>query len=134
MEALRLEQSEFILREATSDIKFDGYFIPKRTRIRIAVWESHKDTDHFADPFRFDPQRFVGRMPPADSYAPFGLDKHRCLGADWVVKLSAAFVERLAAGLRWEVMGSAVAERGVFHFEPSRTLSIRVRRVGEGGV
>ncbi len=134
MEALRLEQSEFILREATADIQFDGYFIPKRTRIRIAVWESHKDPGHFADPFRFDPQRFADGIPPAETYAPFGLDKHRCLGADWVVMLSASFVEALAAGMRCEVTGNAVAERGVFHFEPSRQLSIRVRRLGAAGV
>jgi hypothetical protein len=35
------------------------------------------------------------------------------------------FVERLAAGMRWKVLGQAAPERGVFHFEPSSSLAIR---------
>jgi cytochrome P450 len=128
LEALRLEQSEFIFRVATRDIRFDGHFIPKRSRIRLAVWESHKDPANFENPFRFDPKRFLGQAPSADAYSPFGLDKHRCLGAEWVVVLSAMFVDRLAAGLRWHGLGYALPERGVFHFEPSGRLSVSFRR------
>jgi cytochrome P450 len=134
LEALRLEQSEFILRIATADIQFDGYFIPKRTRIRLAVWESHKSAASFSDPFRFDPRRFLGQAPSADAYSPFGLDKHRCLGADWVVGLSALFVERLAAGLRWKMLGQVAPERGVFHFEPSGSISVCFRQAADEGV
>lgn len=132
LEALRLEQSEFIFRVATSDIQFDGHFIPRRSRVRIAVWESHKDPHHFERPFRFDPRRFLHHKPGAEIYAPFGLDKHRCVGADWVVALSSRFVERLALGLRWEMSGDAAPARGVFHFEPSKELRARFRRTDRG--
>lgn len=134
LEALRLEQSEFVLRRAASDILFDGFFIPKRSLIRIAVWEAHKDPSSFADPFRFDPQRFLGRKVSTDAYSPFGLDMHRCLGADWVVGLSALFVDQMARDLRWDIVADAPPAPGVFHFEPSDRLSIRFRRqVGQGG-
>ena len=104
MEALRLEQSEFLLRRATSDIEFDGFFIPKGTIVRIAIWETHKDPAKFKDPFKFDPKRFLGPGKLADAYAPFGLDKHRCLGADWVIRISAIFVEEAALGFRWSIV------------------------------
>jgi cytochrome P450 len=132
LEALRLEQSEFIFRVATSDILFDGHFIPKRSRIRIAVWESHKDPRNFAEPFRFDPQRFLGDKPSAEAYSPFGLDKHRCLGADWVIFLSSLFIEQLAFGLRWDTLADGAPQRGVFHFEPSKNLVVRFRRLNGG--
>lgn len=129
LEALRLEQSEFLLRRATADIVFDGFFIPKRSIIRIAIWETHKDPEKFKDPFRFDPRRFLGSGRLVDAYAPFGLDKHRCLGADWIVKLSAMFVEQAALKLRWDIVSDAPPVNGTFHFEPSPTLAIRFRRL-----
>ncbi|MCX7305274.1 MAG: cytochrome P450 [Hyphomicrobiales bacterium] len=129
MEALRLEQSEFLLRRANSDIVFDGFFIPKGSIIRIAIWETHKDPEKFKDPFRFDPTRFLGSVRLSDAYAPFGLDKHRCLGADWIVKLGAIFVERAALKLRWDIISDAAPVNGTFHFEPSPTLAIRFDRV-----
>ncbi len=128
LEALRLEQSEFVLRRAASDIVFDGFFIPKRSLIRIAVWEAHKDPSSFADPFRFDPQRFLDRKVSTDAYSPFGLDMHRCLGADWVVDLGALFIEQMARDLRWNIVADATPTPGVFHFEPSDRLAIHFRR------
>ena len=133
LEALRLEQSEFVLRRATSDIVFDGFFIPKRSLVRIAVWEAHKDPSCFADPFRFDPQRFLGRKVSTDAFAPFGLDMHRCLGADWVVEISTTFVEQMASNLRWRIVADAPPEHGVFHFQPSDRLSVHFQQRGGQG-
>jgi cytochrome P450 len=118
LEALRLEQSEFVYRTANSNIVFGGYFIPVRTRIRIAVWESHKDPANFEDPFLFKPERFLKGTPSTHAYAPFGLDRHHCLGAEWVVQLSSLFVEKLAETLRWKSSSIRSVERGVFHFQP----------------
>ena len=36
--------------------------------------------DH-RDPDRFDPGRFVGQQPPANTWIPFGGGVRRCLGA-----------------------------------------------------
>lgn len=126
-EALRMEQSEFIHRATTSDIVFNGYFLPKETRVRICVWEGHRDPQKFPEPFKFDAERFIRDKPSMDTYAPFGMDKHRCLGADWTIELSAVFVEELARGFDWKVVSDGPAVRGVFHFEPSDDFAADIR-------
>jgi cytochrome P450 len=127
METLRLEQSEYIARRALEDIVFEGYFIPRRTIVRVAIWEAHKDPTSFAEPFRFDPSRFVDTKVLADRYAPLGMGKHHCLGAEWVFGLSALLIERMAAGCRWTLSGDAGASRGRFHFQPSASLEVYFR-------
>lgn len=128
LEALRLEQSEFVLRVATSNIVFERFLIPKRSRVRIAVWESHKDHVNFDKPFEFNPLRFLEKRPGPEAYSPFGMDQHLCLGADWVVSLSAMFVERLGDSLRWNWEGSQKVGQGVFHFQPDGESKIRFRK------
>jgi cytochrome P450 len=129
-EALRMEQSEFIHRVASDDITFNGYFIPKNSRIRICVWDGHRDPVKFPYPSRFDPKRFIGRKPEIDSYSPFGLDKHRCLGADWTIELAAAFVERLLNGYKLDLVRTGPSERGRFHFQPSSKFELKLRPAG----
>lgn len=128
MEALRLEQSELLLRRALNDIVFEGYFIPRKSIIRIAIWETHKDAKNFADPFTFDPSRFLGTGNQAERYGPFGLDKHRCLGADWILRISSIFVERIAQRFDPTVMADGAPERGIFHYEPSSAFKVTLGR------
>jgi cytochrome P450 len=124
-ETLRLNQSESLLRGTTRDITFDGYFIPRGHRIRVCLWESHKDPTIFPDPFRFDPDRFLGRTYGIEEFAPFGLDKKRCIGADMVVQLSARFVERMAREYDWEIIADGPPYRSVYHWQPSPVFAIR---------
>jgi cytochrome P450 len=123
-EALRMEQSEFIHRIAEADIVFEGHFIPKNSRIRICVWDGHRDSTKFPDPSTFDPDRFLNAKPDIDTYSPFGLDKHRCLGADWTVELAATYVEELVHKYRLELLQTGPTERGKFHFEPSSRFQV----------
>ena len=126
-ESLRLEQSELVLRVATEDIVFDGYFIPKRSHIRICVWEAHHDSMKFPDPFEHKCQRFMTSKVPANLYSPFGLDKHRCLGADWSYRLSELLVEELTSQYDCSVSDDGTPTMGRFHFEPSRDVSMEIR-------
>lgn len=126
-ESLRMEQSEFIHRAMTRDVVFNGFFLPKDTRVRICVWEGHRDPSKFVEPSTFDPERFLGDKPTMDTYAPFGMDKHRCLGGDWTIETSAVFIEELASTLEWDVVSDGPPVRGVFHFEPSSAFSARLK-------
>ena len=78
METLRLEQSERLMRRVNRDIIFRNYLIPKNTVVRLCLWESHKSPESFADPFAFNPERFMEKSFNNDQYAPFGLGEHRC--------------------------------------------------------
>lgn len=127
-ESLRMEQSELLLRVATENLVFDGFFIPKRSHIRICVWEAHHDPAKFEDPFDYRCQRFMNDKVPASLYSPFGLDKHRCLGADWTYALSQLLVEELTAGYDWSIAEDGAPVFGKFHFEPSTSFSVEIKR------
>lgn len=125
-ESLRMEQSELLLRVAKEDIVFDGYFIPKGSHVRICVWEAHHDPMKFSDPFKYDPCRFMSSKVPSDHYSPFGLDKHRCLGADWTYRICELMVEELTADYVWTTRDDGAPVMGKFHFQPSKTFSVEI--------
>lgn len=130
MEILRLERSEYLKRISKDDMVFEGLAIPGGSLIRIGVWEAHKDPEHFPDPFKLDPSRFVGRRPPADHYAPLGMDRHHCIGEDWVLGTTAALVRMLARRCRVELAHDArLADYDGVHFIPSRALEFRFKRI-----
>jgi cytochrome P450 len=131
-ETLRLNQSESLLRGTTRDMTFEGFFIPRATRVRVCLWEPHKDPDTFPDPFHFDPGRFLGKSYTIDQFAPFGLDKKRCIGADLVVELSARFVDRVVREYDWEIVQDGPPYRSLYHWQPSPLFALRANRVGGG--
>ena len=57
------------------------WVIPRGTTIVVAIAQLHKRAEEFADPDRFDPQRYVGTRPPTFAFVPFGGGTRRCVGA-----------------------------------------------------
>jgi cytochrome P450 len=129
LETLRLEQVEYLYRVTTSDISYQHYLIPKNAGVRVCLWEGHKDPNIFQDPFRFDPERFVGRTYPIEEYAPFGLDKRCCIASDFVVTLSAVFIETLLERFVVTLASDGPPKFGAFHWEPNPDFSIAVTRL-----
>jgi len=129
LETLRLDQVEYLHRTPTSDISYRHYLIPKNTLLRVCLWEGHKDPKFFPDPFRFDPERFVGRTYPIEEYAPFGLDKRRCIASDFVVTLSTMFVETLLEQFVVTLASDGLPTFGAHHWEPNPDFSIAVSRL-----
>lgn len=123
MEALRLEQSERLVRRVKHDFVADGFLIPKGANIRFCIWESHKSPDAHDDPFRFDPGRFLGEHPGPDRYAPFGLDRHQCPFGNYSIQLGSTFVAALATACRVDMAGDGHPVRGLYHWEPAETFS-----------
>ncbi len=119
LETLRLDQGEGVARRASGDIVHDGHLFQEGTMFRMCLWDNHKNPDRFPDPFRFDPTRFVKRDYQIDDWAPFGLDAHRCIGAEISIGLATLFVEELATGFAWDVVDDGPRIRGAYHWEPS---------------
>ena len=126
LETLRLEQSEVLYRTPVRDVVFEGYLIPKGTIMRACLWEGHKNKDVFPDPFKFDPDRFLGRKYKIEEYAPFGLDKTRCVGADLVVDVSAMFIEILLKNFTIALIADGPPVFGTYHWQPSPDFSISI--------
>jgi cytochrome P450 len=125
-ETLRLNQSEYLMRRVSEAFSFDGYAIPKNSRVRICVWEGHKNPETFPDPFSFRPERFLERTFGVDEYAPFGMDKHRCLGADLTVQLSRAFLRAVLDNFAIEPLHVGAPTRGKHHWEPNEPFTVRL--------
>jgi len=87
----------------------DGFTIPAGWRVAAAVWTHDREAASFADPERFDPDRFAAHATDtldAYAYAPQGAgpaDGHRCPGFDLTTVFMALFTAQLVRGLRWEL-------------------------------
>ena len=130
-ETLRLEQSESRYRRATADLELDGFRIPKGWLVRMCIRESHRDPRVFADPLRFDPERFANRTLTRAEYAPFGNFRLACIGEDVTKRVAARFARELACGFDWTVTKDSPPRINNWgHNAPSAALSLRMTPVG----
>lgn len=89
-EALRLHPPLIWLpRTALVDFAYKDWIVPKGAIVAMSIALSNTDPECFADPLRFDPDRFAApreedaKQPWA--YVPFGGGRHRCLGANFAL-------------------------------------------------
>ncbi len=68
-------------RRATVPWQLGDLVAPAGSRILVGIVVTHHRPDLYADPFRFDPQRFLGTKPSTSEGLPFGGGNRRCLGA-----------------------------------------------------
>lgn len=122
-EALRLEQSERLVRHVKKDFVAEGYLFPKGFKVRFCLWESHKLDESFEDPWNFDANRFVAERPARDRFAPFGLDAHQCPFGTYTITLGAAFVSALSRYFRLQAPAIESPVRGLYHWEPPPSFS-----------
>ncbi|TWG08020.1 cytochrome P450 [Saccharopolyspora dendranthemae] len=68
-------------RRVMANWRFGDAVVTEGSRVLIGVLTLHHRDDVYADPFRFDPDRFVGVKPGSSTWIPFGGGDRRCLGA-----------------------------------------------------
>lgn len=75
-------------REVLQDCEIGGHPVEKGTQLFICPYLNHRDERFFADPERFDPDRWAGgmakRLPPG-AYIPFGRGPRMCLGRSFAL-------------------------------------------------
>ncbi|XP_078581516.1 cytochrome P450 2U1-like [Branchiostoma floridae x Branchiostoma japonicum] len=72
-----------VTRATSRDTIFHGYNIPEGTAVLPNLWSVHHDPQHFPNPGKFDPGRFLdaqGQYQRDDHVMPFGLGPRICLG------------------------------------------------------
>ncbi|XP_024029889.1 cytochrome P450 71D10 [Morus notabilis] len=144
-ETLRLHPPSPLLlpREAKEDCVINGYYIPAKTKVIINAWAIGRDPNHWTDPEKFYPERFVDSSVDFKGtnfeFIPFGAGRRMCPGitfamADIEFPLAALlfhFDWRLPDGINHENLdmtehfGVTVGRKGdlylipVDHYNPS---------------
>jgi len=126
-ETLRLEQSEHLFRRAGRDIEIGDYRAPAGWLVRVCTQESHRNPEVFADPDRYDPDRFLDPSWNAAEYAPFGIDGHSCIGEALTRRFTSVLLVRIARSYDVVVTNDGPLEMGEFqHWTPSDDFRIRL--------
>jgi len=68
-------------RYAMVDFQLGEWLLPAGTRIIASAYLTQRDPRFYPQPERFDPERFLGRMPETYKWVPFGGGIRRCIGA-----------------------------------------------------
>ncbi|MGH9930626.1 MAG: cytochrome P450 [Pyrinomonadaceae bacterium] len=83
-ESMRLYPPAWALgRLAMEDFEIGGYLVPKKSLVLMSQYVMHRDPRYFADPLRFDTERWTPEARearPQFSYFPFGGGPRRCIG------------------------------------------------------
>ena len=85
METLRLfPLAPALMRTVSNSFEFGGYRVPANSQIILGTATGHYLSEYFPEPERFDIDRYTReraehRQPGA--FAPFGADRHRCIGS-----------------------------------------------------
>jgi cytochrome P450 len=83
-ESMRLYPPAWIIgRRAIQPYAIGGYTLPARSILIMSPWIVHRDARYYADPARFDPDRWMPEFKasiPQFAYFPFGGGPRRCIG------------------------------------------------------
>jgi cytochrome P450 len=84
LETLRVYPvTPFTPRTAKVDFEFSGYLIPAGTELMFGNTITHYLDEYFAEPERFNIDRWLGDAPPPapNTFTPYSVGAHTCLGA-----------------------------------------------------
>ena len=88
-EALRLyPPAPGLAREPIEDVTIGGYNVPKGSLISANTYAIQRDSRFFADPERYDPDRFAPGWEeriPRYAYLPFGAGPRVCIGSGFAI-------------------------------------------------
>jgi len=123
-ESMRLMPPAWIIgREALSPVSIGGLLIARGTTVLMSQWVVHHDPRWFAQPERFDPDRwangFADRL--ADfAYFPFGGGARTCIGAGFARMEMVLLLASMVARFRLSLAPDAL-------IEPVPTITLRPR-------
>ncbi|GMJ10690.1 cytochrome P450, family 712, subfamily A, polypeptide 1 [Hibiscus trionum] len=117
-ETLRLHPSApLIIRECGEDCNVNGFSVKAKTRVLVNVYAVMRDSDSWAKPNEFDPERFLGGSDEKIGehqmefkgqnfrFLPFGSGRRGCPGASLAMLVMHAAVGSLVQCFDWEVKG-----------------------------
>jgi cytochrome P450 len=107
-ESMRLYPPAWLVgRRAINPYPIDGYTLPARSIVIMSQWIVHRDGRHYAEPARFDPDRWTPAFKaalPQFAYFPFGGGPRRCIGESFAWMELMLIVATIAQRWRFELV------------------------------
>ncbi|CAN5333849.1 cytochrome P450 [soil metagenome] len=117
-------------REALQDCEILGYAVPAGTTLFIFPWVIQRDARHYADPLRFDPDRWTEdfeRRLSRHAYLPFGSGPRMCIGREFARLELILIVAAIAQRFRLEWGAEPAVPRASITLRPTGGLRARLR-------
>nr|AOG74832.1 beta-amyrin 28-oxidase [Centella asiatica] len=89
-------------REVLTDFSYNGFSIPKGWKIYWTANSTHRNSEVFPEPLKFDPSRFEGTGPPPFTFVPFGGGPRMCPGKEYARLEILVFIHNLVKRYKWE--------------------------------
>ena len=130
-EAMRLYPPAWIItRRAREADTVMGYRVPRGSTVVLSPFVTQRHPDFWADPERFDPERFSGGNSPRHRYAhfPFGGGPHLCIGNHFAMVEATLIMATIARDYRLTLAdSSAVAVDPGVTLQPKGGLPMVVK-------
>ena len=103
-EVLRMYPVWILMRRAIEDVELGDVAIPAGTEVVVSPHALHFDPASYADPERFDPDRWAPGRPevPRGAFVPFGAGARKCVGYAFAQHEIVIAVATVAA--RWRLV------------------------------
>ncbi|NXY93807.1 cytochrome P450 [Streptomyces sp. BR123] len=82
-EVIRLHGVTLLMRRTTEEVELGGFTLPAGTEVAFSLYALHRDPALYAEPDRFDPDRWLPERRkeiPREAFVPFGSGNRRCIG------------------------------------------------------
>ena len=107
-ESMRLYPPAWLVgRRAVNEYGIGPYYVPPRSIIIMSQWIVHRDPRYYAEPERFDPDRWTPEFKaalPRFAYFPFGGGPRQCIGESFAWMELVLLVATLAQQWRFELV------------------------------
>jgi len=120
-------------RRLVAPLDIAGYRLPAGTIVGNCCYLSHRRADVFAEPDRFNPDRFLRTKPDVHQWTPFGGGERRCPGANFANHEMKVVLATVLARTKLSLVGGAGSggvERIGFFIGPRGGLPVQAAGAG----
>jgi cytochrome P450 len=133
LEGMRLYPPAWALsRTAIAACDIGGFRVPRGWLVLALPWVVHRDPRFFAEPERFDPDRWCGdfaRQLPRHAYFPFGGGPRVCVGNTFAMVEAVLLLATLIQRFRFELVpGHPIVAQPAITLRPKYGLRMTVSR------